>query len=168
MAGIGMNFAVPPGPRRGYRGHLVVGRMGQPWALAGPRPPLGAADSATLGPTASRLLRNSLLELLPVGTQFQLQRRGVDPRFDGSALWVPAGSLRERASDILTPEALVRLHPGYRNRVLMGPSWRADVWTALERAPGMATADLARQIGCPLAAAGQVAEDFHLWRRATA
>ncbi len=29
---------------------------------------------------------------------------------------------------------VVRRHAGYRNRVLMGPSFRADAWTVLERA----------------------------------
>lgn len=106
------------------------------------------------------------LELLPVGTDFQIGRRGEDPRFAGSALRVPAETLRDRAADVLTPEALVRLHPGYRNRVRMGPTWRADVWTALERAPDLSAAEAARKVGCSFAAAWQVVQDFGLLRSA--
>ena len=75
------------------------------------------------------------LNLLPVGTDFQIARRGEDERFAGSALRVPAGTLGDRDADVLSPEVLVRRHAGYRNRVLMGPTWRADVWTVLEEEP---------------------------------
>lgn len=67
------------------------------------------------------------LPLLPVGTDFQIARRGEDERFAGSPLRVPAGTLRDRTADVLAPEVLVRRHPGYRHRVLLGPTWRADV-----------------------------------------
>ena len=46
--------------------------------------------------------------------------------------------------DVAAPEVLARRHAGYRNRVLMGPSFRADVWTALDGAPDMSIADAAR------------------------
>lgn len=76
------------------------------------------------------------VDLLPVGTDFQLKRRGEDERFAGTKVRVPRGTLRDRAQDVLMPEALVGRHAGYRNRVLMGPSWRADAWTVLEQAAG--------------------------------
>ena len=105
------------------------------------------------------------LDLLPVGTAFQLERRGEDPRFAGTALRVPAGTLRDRAADVLAPAALVRLHPGYANRVRMGPSWRADVWTVLERDPGLSVAEAARRVGCSFGTAWLVAGDFSLMRQ---
>lgn len=78
--------------------------------------------------------RGRPIELLEVGSAFQIARRGEDTRFRDTALRVPAGTLRDRASDVLSPAELVQRHAGYRNRVLMGPSWRADVWTVLEKA----------------------------------
>lgn len=105
--------------------------------------------------------------LLPTGTEFQVQRRGEDERFAGSSLRVPKGTLRDRADDVLTPAALVRRHAGYRNRVRMGPTFRADAWTALEREPTLSIADVARQAGCAFATAWQVAQDFRLLRAAT-
>jgi hypothetical protein len=108
------------------------------------------------------------VDILPVGTDFQLARRGKDERFAGSKLRVPRGTLRDRAEDILSPEALVRHHAGYRNRVLMGPTWRADVWTVLEQVPELTIAEAARRASCSFATAWQAAQDFKLLRRAGA
>ncbi|NOY93993.1 MAG: hypothetical protein GXP55_22650 [Deltaproteobacteria bacterium] len=113
-----------------------------------------------------KLHDGSAIDLLPVGTEFQIGRRGEDERFTGSALRVPAGTLREREGDVLPPEALVNRHAGYRNRVQMGPTWRADVWTVLEEQPNASVAEAARRAGCSFATAWQVAQDFRLLRRA--
>ena len=106
------------------------------------------------------------IELLPTGTEFQIKRRGEDERFTGSKLRVPKGTLRDRHEDVLPPEVLVRRHAGYRNRVLMGPSFRADVWTALEHAPDLSIADIARKASCSFATAWQAAQDYRLLRAA--
>jgi hypothetical protein len=103
-------------------------------------------------------------DLLPTGTEFQIKRRGEDERFTGSILRVPKGTLRDRHEDVLSPEVLVRRHAGYRNRVLMGPSFRADVWTALERAPDLSIAEIARKASCSFATAWQAAQDYRLLR----
>jgi len=112
----------------------------------------------------AKLHDGQALDLLPVGTAFQIARRGEDERFAGSALRVPAGTLRDRDADVLPPESLVRRHAGYRNRVRMGPTWRADVWTVLERTPELSVAEAARRAGCSFAAAWQVVQDFTLLR----
>jgi hypothetical protein len=104
------------------------------------------------------------IDLLPTGTEFQLKRRGEDERFIGSKLRVPRGTLRDRREDALSPETLVRRHAGYRNRVLMGPTWRADVWTVLEQVPDLSIADVARRAACSFATAWHAVQDFHLLR----
>ena len=114
----------------------------------------------------AKLCDGAPVDLLPVGTDFQMLRRGEDARFAGSLLRVPEGTLRDREADVLQPEALVRQHAGYRNRVRMGPTWRADVWTVLERAPELSVAEAARRAGCSFAAAWQVVQDFALLRSA--
>ena len=100
------------------------------------------------------------VELLQVGSAFQIARHGEDERFKGSALLVPKGTLRDRAVDVLTPVTLAQKHPVYRGRVLMGASWRADVWVALESDPNMSVSELARRVGCSFATAWQVAQDY--------
>jgi hypothetical protein len=108
------------------------------------------------------------VDLLAVGTDFQIARRGEDGRFLGTPLRVPAGTLRDRAADVLSPESLINRHAGYRNRVLFGPSWRADVWTVLERDPDLTIAEAARRAYCSFATAWQVSRDFKLLRGASA
>lgn len=106
------------------------------------------------------------IELLATGTPFQISRRGEDERFAGTPLRVPKGTLRDRLQDVLSPEALVRRHAGYRNRVLMGPSFRADVWTVIEHAPTMPIAEIARKASCSFATAWEVAQDYRLLQAA--
>jgi hypothetical protein len=102
------------------------------------------------------------VELLPTGTEFQIKRRGEDVRFVGSKLRVPTGILRDRAQDVLAPAVLVQRHAGFRNRVLMGPSFRADVWTAIEQEPEQSIAALARKASCSFATAWQTVQDYRL------
>jgi len=92
-----------------------------------------------------RLHRGPALDLLAVGTDFQIRRHGEDPRFKGTALRVPANVLRDRVADALTPLELAQRHRAYRCRVMMGPGYRADMWAALEIAPQLSAAELARQ-----------------------
>ena len=108
--------------------------------------------------------RGPRVDLLPVGTDFQVKRRGEDPRFQGSKLRIPSGTLRDRADDVLPPETLARRHAGYRNRLLIGPTWRADVWTVLERTPQLSVAEVARRACCSFATAWQVSQDFKVLR----
>jgi len=108
------------------------------------------------------LYRGPAVEILATGTAFQIARRGEDERFMGTKLRVPGGTLRDRATDVLEPAALVKTHRGYRNRVLMGPSWRADVWTVLERTPDVSISEAARRASCSFATAWQAARDFRL------
>jgi hypothetical protein len=114
------------------------------------------------------LYRGAALEILPTGTSFQVARRGEDERFVGTKLRVPSGTLRDRPDDVLPPELLVRKHMGYRNRVIMGPSWRADVWTVREKAPDVSIAEVARRASCSFATAWQAAQDFRLLASARA
>lgn len=102
------------------------------------------------------------IDVLPVGTDFQLARRGEDPRFAGTPLRVPAGTLRDRESDVLTPDALVHRHKVYQTRVLMGPTWRADAWAVLEDQPDINVAEVARRARCSFATAWRVVQDFRL------
>jgi hypothetical protein len=115
----------------------------------------------------ARLLRHRFddvgaVALLQVGNDFQLARHGEDERFIGGPLRVPRGVLRDRASDVMTPAQLVAHHVGYRLRVLLGPSYRADVFTLLARDPNMSVVQLAEQAQCAIGTASEVAKDFRL------
>lgn len=102
------------------------------------------------------------IDLLRAGTAFQVRRRGEDPRFSDTGLRVPAGVLRDRPSDVLPPADLALRHGTYRLRILMGPSYRADMWAVLEREPDATAAELARRTYGSFATAWGVKRDWAL------
>jgi hypothetical protein len=110
----------------------------------------------------ARVYAGERLDLLPTGTSFQVKRHGEDPRFEGSALRVPAKILRDRPADVLEPAQLARRHRAYRCRVMMGPTYRADMWAALEADPTLSAAALARRTYGSFATAWHVRRDFAL------
>jgi hypothetical protein len=104
--------------------------------------------------------RGPRLDLLAAGTEFQIRRHGEDARFEGSCLRVPANTLRDRPGDVAPPEDLARRHRAYHHRVMMGASYRADCWAALEAEPGLSAAELARRTYASFATAWHVKRDF--------
>ena len=110
----------------------------------------------------TKLHRGKRIHLLRTGTAFQVRRRGEDPRFKNTPLRMPAGVLRDRIGDVLKPEELAGRHLGYHYRVLIGPTYRADMWAALERDPTLAPAELARRTYGSFATAWQVKQDWQL------
>lgn len=114
----------------------------------------------------ARAYRGPRLDLLSTGTDFQVARHGEDPRFAGSKLRVPANVPRDRPADVLQPAELSRAHAAYRWRLVIGPSYRADMWAALEREPDLSAAALARVTYGSFATAWQVRRDFAVWRTA--
>lgn len=115
----------------------------------------------------ARLHHGGRVDVLPTGTDFQVRRRGEDPRFEGTALRVPAGVLRDRAADVLTPAELARRHRAYRQRVMTGPTYRADLWAVLEADPDLSVAELARRTYASFATAWHAKRDHRIVTRAT-
>lgn len=107
------------------------------------------------------------LNLLATGTDFHLRRLGADSRFAGGPLQVPAGVLRDRKGNVLTPIELARCHEAYRHRILLGPSYRADMWAELDQKPSLSAAELARHTYGSFATAWHVKRDWEVLRRAT-
>ncbi|MBI5627907.1 MAG: hypothetical protein HY953_03225, partial [Candidatus Rokubacteria bacterium] len=77
-------------------------------------------------------------------------------------LRVPANVLRDRSADVLSPAALARRHLAYRWRVIMGATYRADVWAALEAHPALSAAELARRTYASFATAWLAKHDHAL------
>jgi hypothetical protein len=109
----------------------------------------------------SKLYRGPRMDLLKTGTDFHIARHGEDPRFKDSALRVPdKAGLRHRPSDILTPEELSRIHLPYRCRLIIGPTYRADMWAQLDLMPEMSAAELARSCYGSFATAWKVKHEW--------
>jgi hypothetical protein len=109
-----------------------------------------------------RLYRGQRLDLLEPGTEFVIKRKGEDARFDGTCLRVPNETLRHRPTDILTPEELAKIHDAYRQRIMIGPSYRADMWAELERTGEISASELARKAFGSFATAWQVLRDWSI------
>ena len=110
----------------------------------------------------AKLYDGRRVTLLSTGTTYLVKKNGEDDRFKGTALRVPANTLRDRKQDVATPSSLAQIHDGFRHRVLMGPTYRADMWANLENTPSLSTADLARSAYGSFATAWQVKKDWQL------
>ena len=110
----------------------------------------------------SKLYTGPRINILTVGTDFQINRKGEDPRFENTPLRVPADTLRNRESDVITPTELAGTHSTYRRRILMGPTYRADMWAELEKHPTLSAAELARRTYGSFATAWQVKKDYEI------
>ncbi len=73
--------------------------------------------------------------------------------------------IRDRGEDVLTPAHLAARHRAYHFRLVIGPTYRADAWAALDREPDLSPADLARRAYTSFATAWQVRRDFQLVNR---
>ncbi len=104
--------------------------------------------------------RGSRVDLLATGTDFQIARHGEDPRFAGTCLRIPAGILRDRPGDVLDSAAMARHHRAYHWRLIIGPTYRADLWAALERMPKATAYALAASTGASYATAWSTRADF--------
>ena len=116
-----------------------------------------------------KLYRGARVDLLFSGTDFHIKRAGEDPRFAKSPLRVPRGAgLRHRPSDIMTAEELSRTHLAYHYRLIIGPTYRADMWAALALEPDLAPAELARRCYGSFATAWEVKRQWNIVNSAAA
>lgn len=109
-----------------------------------------------------KIYKGTRIDLLNVGTEFQLSRFGEDPRFQKSCIRIPANVLRNRPRDILPPARLAKLHTAYRYRVIIGPSYRADQWALLEQSKARTATELAQLSYSSFGCAWQAKQDFEL------
>ena len=113
----------------------------------------------------SRLAKQSArtrIDLLQAGSDYLIERHGEDERFQSGPLRVPANVLRDRPADVLPPEVLAQRHHAYRFRIMMGPTYRADMWAMMEIKPTISAAELARTTYGSFATASQVKHDWQL------
>ena len=114
-----------------------------------------------------RLYRGKRIDLLSSGTEFYISRKGEDPRFAGSPLRVPKeAGLRHRAADILQPHELAKTHQPYYYRLLIGPTYRADMWAELTANPELTPSELARKCYGSFATAWHVKQEWNILQQA--
>lgn len=86
---------------------------------------------------------------------------GEEPNFKKFGFLIPKKTIRVRASDTNTQEALVKKNLQYRNRLLFGASWRADIITAIQ--VGMKNPyQIAKTLGCSYEPAHRIFKEYTL------
>ena len=90
-----------------------------------------------------------------------MQFKGAEPWLSQHRILAAKGSLRIRPNDVLSVEPLARSNRQYRNRLLYGASWRADIITAIEDGAQTAT-EISRQVGCSYEPAHRVRREYSI------
>src|SRR5262249_47629716 len=98
-------------------------------------------------------------ELLESSIQFQ----GSDEELKKHGILVPKKLLRIRPEDVLTEVELSKSNPQYKNRLLFGACWRADIITAIE-AGVENPSQISRLLGCSYEPAHRVFREYQLAR----
>lgn len=102
------------------------------------------------------------LFLYPVEfTRSAIALKGAIPWLESAGFLLPAGSLRIREDDVLSPAELIRRNRQYRNRYLYGASWRADIITAIEEGHSRPAA-IVRRVGCSYEPAHRIFNEYML------
>lgn len=109
-----------------------------------------------------KLAPKTRFDFLEDRTDFLIQKNGEDPRFQNTCLRVPDKVFRHRLDDIMSPEELAKIHTAYRFRILLGPSYRADMWAELSQNPELTNAELARLCYGSYPTAFTVKKDFFI------
>ena len=113
------------------------------------------ADRADLSPSSWRLI----------------EMRGEDERFQNTCLRIPKGFLRSNSDKyIFLPSFLVKSHRVLKYRMMIGPTYRADMWARLsmlskKRAIALPCAELARFSYGSYATANRVKNEWLLVNR---
>lgn len=94
-------------------------------------------------------------------TKSAIALKGSVPWLEKLNFLVPASALRIREDDVLSREKLIETNAQYRNRYLFGPSWRADIITAIQQ--GMKTpTEIAKRVGCSYEPAYRICHEYML------
>lgn len=88
-----------------------------------------------------------------------IKMKGIIPWLEPLGFRIPQNSIRIREEDVMHPEKLIRYNLQYKNRYLYGPSWRADIITAIQRGV-TSPAEISRVVGCSYEPAYRVCHEY--------
>lgn len=87
--------------------------------------------------------------------------KGLDKNFSKWGVRIPNGYLSSKESNVLSSQELAQSNKQYRNRLIYGANWRADIITAIEEGAATAT-EITKLIGCSYEPAHRVFRDFRM------
>ena len=106
--------------------------------------------------------RGRKVDLLESGTDFLIRRNGEDPRFASGPLRVPKKTLRRREMDVIPPAKVQKSNLFIRYRIMIGPTYRSDIWALLEMHPDLSPAEIARRVYASYPTAWHSRKDWEL------
>lgn len=98
-------------------------------------------------------------------TKMLIKIKGEDERFKKTCIRVPKGYFSKRPHQIFPVSVIAKNHLTYRYRVIMGPSYRADLWALLEKNPHISAYALGKKVHCSYRAAYIAKKDYELLKR---
>ena len=107
---------------------------------------------------ADRFLKNRKQKT----TKLLIEIKGEDERFKKTCIRVPKGYFSERPNQIFPVSVVAKNHLPFRYRVMMGPSYRADLWALLDNAPSISAYALGKKAHCSYRAAYIAKKDYEL------
>ena len=97
-------------------------------------------------------------------TRMFIKMKGEDERFKGTCIRVHKGYFSERPRQIFSVSFVAQTHLFYRYRVMMGPSYRADLWAILKSCPDISAYALGKKAHCSYRTAYIAKKDYELLR----
>ena len=91
--------------------------------------------------------------------------KGEDKRFKKTCLKVPKGYFSQREKQIFPATIIAKHHIAYRYRVMMGPSYRADLWALLDTEPHLSAYALGKKAYCSYRTAYIAKKDYELLKQ---
>ena len=95
-------------------------------------------------------------------TKMLIEMKGEDERFKRTCIRVPKGYFSERPHQIFPESVVAKNHLPYRYRVMMGPSYRADLWALQDSDPNISAYALGKKAHCSYRAAYIAKKDYEL------
>lgn len=99
------------------------------------------------------------------GSKFLAKKNGYDPRFQDTCLIVPKKMLEKKDWLVLSPAKMIDHHLDYRWRLIIGPSFRADMWSQLEQDHSLPAVTLARKSYGSYATAYRAKKEFEIYQQ---
>jgi hypothetical protein len=91
------------------------------------------------------------------------EMKGSIPYLEKIGILIPEGSIRIREKDVLPAEILLKNNKQFKNRLLYGANWRADIITAIEW--GIENPNrISKMLGCSYEPANRIFREYMLVR----
>lgn len=98
------------------------------------------------------------------GAKFLSEKNGYDLRFINTCLIVPKKMLEKKDWLVLDPKDMVNHHSDYRWRLIIGPSFRADMWSQLEQYREISASELAKNSYGSYATAHRSKKEYEIFK----